>query len=57
MYMKHFIIFSEDELQELRNGKMISMTLNYNDFKPDDMILFVSEEGYKKFNEYWGEDE
>ncbi len=49
MYDKQFIIFSDEELKKLLDGEMV-VTDDY------DKTIYVSEAGYKKFNDFW-EDE
>lgn len=50
---RQFIIFDEKDMKELADGWLVHQDGN-GDF-PD--MTFCTEEGYKKFLEFWGETE
>lgn len=50
---KQIIIFSEDDMKKLSEGRPV-----YMDATQDlPFLTFVTEEGYREFLEFWGEEE
>lgn len=50
---KQFIIFTDEELKKLLDGSPVQMEAS--EYLPD--LMFVTEDGYKKFLKFFGETE
>ena len=52
-YTKFFIILTEDDMKKLKDGLLV-----YTDATKDCPPMFiVTEEGFRNFQEFWGEEE